>query len=53
MVSLGFLINLAGLLLSPPDGVSELTGYELVQTKVRGRQENLNLDPNTRWPQSW
>ena len=35
MVSLGFLINLAGLLLSPPDGVSELTGYELVQTKVR------------------
>ena len=45
MVSLGFLINLADLLLSPPDGVSELTGYELVQTKVRRQTGALEARP--------
>ena len=34
MVSVGFLVNLASLLLSPPDNISPLTGYQLVQTKV-------------------
>ena len=34
LVSLGFLTNLADLLLSPPDTISPLTGHQLVQTKV-------------------
>ena len=34
MVSLGFLLNMASLLVSPPDQISPLTGYQLVQTKV-------------------
>lgn len=33
-VSVGFLVNIASLLLSPPDQISPLTGYQLVQTKV-------------------
>ena len=35
VVSLGFLNNLADLLLSPPDNISQLTGYQLVQNKVQ------------------
>ena len=34
LVSLGFLLNTASLLLSPADLISPLTGYQLVQTKV-------------------
>lgn len=34
VVSIGFLTNLAELLASPPDGVSALTGQELVAAKV-------------------
>ena len=37
VVSLGFLNNLAALLLSPPDNISQLSGYQLVQDKVESR----------------
>ena len=39
LISLGFLTNLADLLLSPPDTISPLTGHQLVQTKVRRPQK--------------
>ena len=55
IVTVGFLTNLAGLLKSPPDLISDLTGTELVALKVRnyvamagwfpqGREFNVFID---------